>query len=293
MMLLNPDLLDVQQDQDTGKLTYKLIKTQTEIPPDDVWHLPGLTMPGAAIGLSPITYAAATLGLDLGARQFASDFFNGGGIPKAVLESDMPVNQEQAKTLKERLMGALRAREPIVLGAGVKYTPISVRPEESQFLLTQQATATDVARFFWIPADMIDAPSGKSMTYANREQRSLDFLVYSVAHWLKRIEDSISLLLPQPQFVKFDVRELLRTDVETQAKVFIQYVAGKVYAPSEVRQKLGEPPMTPAQKQEADLVPLTITPKGEPKAMPGQVEEPGTNVAPVPVKDQQTGGPNG
>lgn len=289
--LFNPDDIDVTQNDD-GTLTYKVKKSQSEIPAYNVWHLPGLTMPGSKIGLSPISYAASTLGLDLSARQFGSDFLQSGGVPKAVLESTMDVNQSQATTIKERFMAAVRGREPIVLGSGVKYTQIQVRPEESQFLATQQATATDIARFFWIPADMIDAPSGKSMTYANREQRALDFLAYSVAPWLKRIEDAISALLPQPHYVKFDVRELLRTDVETQARVHIQYIAGKVYAPSEVRQKLGEPPMTPAQKQEADLVPLTITPKGDPKGLPGQPEEPGTNVAPVPANDQ-TGGPNG
>lgn len=291
LQMLHPDTIDMSVD-DNGIITYKVKKTQTEIPPDKIWHLPGLTMPGSPIGLSPIQYAAATMGLDLAARQFATDFLSGGGIPKAILKSTMDVNQSQATTLKERLMGAFRAREPIVLGNGVEYQQISVKPEESQFLLTQQANATDIARFFWLPADMIDAPSGKSMTYSNREQRSLDFLVYSVAHWLKHIEDSVSGLLAGPQFVKFDVRELLRTDVETQAKVYVQYLAGKVYTPTEVRQKLGEPPMTPAQKEEADLVPLTITPKGEPKALPGHPEEPGTNVAPVPANDQSGGGPS-
>jgi HK97 family phage portal protein len=290
MSMLNPDALNIDEDKDTGALKYEIKKTREIIPNDQIWHLAGMTMPGSKVGLGPISFAAATLGLELGARQFASDFFAGGGIPKAILKSQMDVNQAQATTLKERLMGAFRAREPIVLGNGVDYQQISVKPEESQFLLTQQATATDIARFFWIPADMIDAPSGKSMTYSNREQRSLDFLVYSVAHWLKRIEDGLSALLPGPLYVKFDVRQLLRTDVETQAKVHVQYLAGKVVAPSEVRADLGMPPMTQAQKDEADLVPLTITPKGEPKALPGQPEEPGTNVAPVPANDQQTQG---
>ena len=286
LSLLNPDDIDIKQNDD-GTVTYKRIKTQTEIPAYNVWHLPGLTMPGSKVGLSPISYAAATLGIDLGARQFANDFFAGGGIPKAVLESGMDVNQAQATTLKERLMGAFRAREPIVLGNGVKYTQISVKPEESQFLATQQATATDIARFFWIPADMIDAPSGKSMTYANREQRSIDFLVYSCAHWLKRIEDAFSLILPQPHYVRFDVRELLRTDVETQAKVYLQYEAGKILAPSEIRQKIGEPPMTDAQKQEVNLVELMPTATGGVR-LPQALKQPPGPEAPVPANDQQT-----
>jgi phage portal protein BeeE len=61
-----------------------------------MWHVRGLTLPGRVVGLSPISYAAAVLGLDLSSRQFASGFFDGGGIPKAVLESDQQVNQEQA-----------------------------------------------------------------------------------------------------------------------------------------------------------------------------------------------------
>jgi HK97 family phage portal protein len=287
MLLMNPDMIDVVEDDD-GKLTYKVRRTQRILPSEDVWHLPGMTMPGSKIGLSPISYAAQTMGLTLGARQFASDFFNGGGIPKAVLETDQPVNQDQARTIKDRLLGSFRAREPIVLGAGVKYTQISVAPEESQFLETQKLTATDIARFFWVPADMIDAPSGGSMTYANREQRSLDFLVYSVAHWLKRIEDSLFGLLPSPQYVKFDVRELLRTDAETQATVYLQYLAAKVYAPSEVRQKLGEPPMTDAQKTEADLVPMSVGVTGKPKALPALKMPPGAE-APVPTDDVSGG----
>jgi len=49
----------------------------------------------------------------------------------------------------------------------------------------------------------------------------------------------VSNALAQPQFVKFDVRELLRTDVETQAKVYIQYVAGNAALCAKLHQVLG------------------------------------------------------
>jgi phage portal protein BeeE len=73
----------------------------------------------------------------------------------------------------------------------VKYTPIQVSPEESQFLATQQANVAQVARYFWIPPEMVGGSGGNSMTYANVEQRSLDFLTYAVSFWLKRIEDAM------------------------------------------------------------------------------------------------------
>jgi hypothetical protein len=86
----------------------------------------------------------------------------------------------------------------------VDVQPISLRPDESQFLETQQANISEIARFFGIPAEMVGGKTGSSLTYANVEQRSLDFLTYGVAFWLKRIEDAFFDLLPQPQFVKFD-----------------------------------------------------------------------------------------
>jgi HK97 family phage portal protein len=152
-------------------------------------------------------------------------------------------------------------------------------------LATQSANVAQIARFFGIPPEMVGGSGTSSMTYANVEQRSLDFLTYGLAPWLKRIEDAISLLLPNGNYVEFDVSKLLRTDAETAAKVALQHIAGKVYAPSEVRARLGEPPMTEAQKIEADMVPLVPTatggvrlPQGAAKVLPGPE-------APVPADD--------
>ena len=172
-------------------------------------------------------------------------------------------------------MATLRGREPLVLSDGVKYQTVAVSPEESQFLATQQANVAQIARFFGVPPEMVGGSGGSSMTYANVEQRSLDFLTYGVAFWLKRIEDAISIELVQPQYVKFRVQDLLRTDAETQAKIAVQHLAGKVLTPTEVRATLGLPPMTPDQQKEADMVPLTITPLGGAKALPGIKTPPG------------------
>jgi HK97 family phage portal protein len=281
--LVNPDVLDVSYD-DNGNLTYRVKRTRQLLPSEDVWHLAGLSMPGSKIGLSPISYAAATLGIDLSSRKFAGDFFDGGGIPKAVLSSDQAINQAQAHSVKDRFMSQFRAREPVVLGAGLSYTNISVSPEESQFLATMQANVAQVARYFGVPSDMIDGPSGTGMTYGNREQRSLDFLTYCILRWLRRIEDAFFVLLPPPVFARFDTRELLRTDADTAATVSLKYLAAKVVAPSEVREQLNLSPMTADQKVEADLVPLTITPTGGVKPVPGAMAAVGA-ASEAPVTD--------
>jgi len=284
--LLDPDAVDVRVDKDTGLITYWYArKANRQIPTADVWHVRGMTLPGKQVGLSPIAYAAAVLGLDLSSRDFASGFFQGGGIPKAVLESDQRVNQEEARTLKDRVMASLRGREPIVLGLGTKYTQVQVKPEESQFLATQNANVAQICRYFRVPAAMVDGPAGGGMQYSNTEQRGIEFLTYSLANWLKRIEDAYYRLLPGTQYVKFNVHQLLRLDAETQAKVDLERIAAKIVAPSELRARDGLDPMTEDQKTEISMVPLMLSGSGR---VTGNVT-PVSNDAPVPAAENPTG----
>lgn len=258
---VNPRLVD-------GKMQYWVNGNQ--IPTPEVWHFRGMTLPGCKVGLSPIAYGALAFGVELSAAKFARDFFDNGGVPKAVLESDLVIDEGQARTLKQRLIEATRNREPVALGSGVKYVPISVKPDESQFVATLQNSVATTARFFFMPPEMVGGSSGQSMTYASREQRALDYATYTVSPWLKRIEDAYYWMLPRPQFVSFNESNLLRTDAETQAKVRVTYIAGKVLPPSRVLKTMNEPPLTDAEKTELELVPLTVTPTGMPKALPSQ-----------------------
>lgn len=265
--LVNPDTVTVKIDRETGELTYKIGKV--DVPTEAVWHVRGLTLPGGKVGLAPITYAASVLGVDVASRQFSGDYFNAGGIPKAVLTSDMDINQTQATTLKERLLAATRSREPLVLGKGVTYKAIQVSPEESQFLATQQFSVAQIARFFWLPAEMVGGSSGDSMTYSSTEMRGRAFLTYSVAFWLKRLEDAMFRLMPGNQYVAFDTSAFTRTDAATQAQVDIELIAGRVMTRDEIRARRNLPPMTAEQLASLNDVPdLTITPKGGAKALP-------------------------
>jgi HK97 family phage portal protein len=290
--LMHPDSVTIATDHITGRITYKMGPQQVEVPTEDVFHVKGMCLPGASEGLSPISYAAATLGIDLNSRKFASDFFAAGGIPNGVIESDQEITQDQAKTIKDRWRVATAAREVAVMGAGAKYAQISVKPEESQFLATQKDNLSQIARYFTLDPSMIGGPAGSSMTYSNVEQKFLQYLIVTINPWLKRIEDAMFPLLSQPSYVQFDTKALLRTDAETRAKIHNQAIAGRWKTPTEVRFDENLPPMTKAQKTEVDLVPLVETPLGGVKALPG-LKDPLGPAAPTPVNDQTGTLPNG
>lgn len=191
-------------------------------PLGDGWHVPAFTVPGNPFGLSVIEYARTTIAGGLAAEAFGTQFFTEGATPSAVLTSDQVVTKEQAQELKSRFMSSVNGRrEPAVLGQGMSYQPISVRPDESQFLDTQRFSNESIARIFGVPPEMIgSATSGQSITYANTEQRISWFLMFSLSPWLARVEEALTALLPSGQSVKFRTGGLLRADIATRFSVY-------------------------------------------------------------------------
>ena len=264
---MNPDRVTPRTNAN-GELEY-YTSDEAPIPARDVFHVRAYRAPGSRMGMSPIEYAARQIQTDAAIAEFAFGFFRDGAHPSSILSSDMDLNQEQSRTIKDRFLAAVRGREPAVLTGGLTYSQIQVSPEESQFLATQKYGVAAIARIFGVPPEMIAAESGNSMTYANVEQRSIDFLTYSVQPWLTRIESAIAELLPGQKHVRFDTSALLRTDLETRMKATAIGIASHQLLPDEARAMGDLPPFTDEEKAEADLVPMTVTPSGLPKALPG------------------------
>jgi HK97 family phage portal protein len=106
-----------------------------------------------------------------------------------------------------------------VLGADWDYKPLQVNPNESQFLETNKYTNAECARIYGpgMP-EMLGYETGGSMTYTNIEQRGIDLLTFTCDPWLTWVERLLSELLPQPQYVKFERKALIRTDLLTRFK---------------------------------------------------------------------------
>lgn len=180
-----------------------------------ILHLRANLVPGSVVGLSPIEYQAQTIGIGLAAQKFGAQWFGQGAHPSALLTTDQPLKPEQADLMKTRWIAALRGkREPAVMGAGIKYTPVQVTPNESQFLETMNANMLRIAQIFKVPVELIGgAAEGSSVTYANREERGLDLLAFTIQPWLVKLEDALDALLPPGIFAKFNVDAMLRVDL--------------------------------------------------------------------------------
>ena len=107
---------------------------------------------------------------------------------------------------------------------------------------------SDVARFFGVPADMIDAPvESGSMTYANISQRNLQLLIMNIGPAVGRRERALSRLLPNPRRVNLDEKALLRMDPQTRQTVLASKVSSRQLTVDEARAEDNLPPLTAEQ----------------------------------------------
>ena len=101
----------------------------------------------------------------------------------------------------------------------MKYTPISISPEQAQFLETRKFQINEIARIFRIPPHMVGDLEKSS--FSNIEQQSLEFVKYTLDPWVIRWEQSMHRALLSEEekkdyFFKFNVEGLLRGDYESR-----------------------------------------------------------------------------
>jgi HK97 family phage portal protein len=148
------------------------------------------------------------------------------------------------------------SREVALLTGGWKYQQIQVNPTDSQFLGTLSASDLMVCRFHRVPPEIVAcAITGSSITYANVEQRGLDFLTYCMQRWITWWERKLGNLLPSGQYVKFDLSPLLRTDILTRWVVNYAQLTSRAMTQTEVRAGEDMPPLTPEQLAEVNAMP--------------------------------------
>lgn len=276
IVLAHPDMVSVRQDGQTGDVTWRF--SGSPVPTPDVWHRRVHAAPGRILGMSPIEIHALTIGTGISAMRFGSQWFTDGAHPSGVLknsESDLTKNGvDQSRAIKDRFLAALRGnREPLVLGKGWDFQTIQVAPGESQFLETNNFTAAECCRMFGPGfAEVFGYPTGNSMTYANVEQRSLDLLTYAANPWLVRLERWLSALLPRPQYVKFDRRALLATDLLTRYRAHAVGIGARFLMPDEARQVEDMPALTQAEKDELQAIGVAPPPRDNPHQLPAPTE---------------------
>lgn len=247
------DMSRVRVEKKDGRVTYRIDQKAYE--PIEVWHERQYTVPGTLIGLSPIAYAKYAVGQYLAAQEFGSNLYKRAARPSGVLRNNVDtLTPGEATAVKARYLAMMEEGGLFVTGNDWEFSPLVSTEADTQFLEAQQASATDVARYFNVPADLIDAAvSGSSVTYANIGQRNLQFLLMNLNPTLRRREGAFTRKLTA-NGVRFEFTRdaLLSMDPATRASVNSTRLASGELVISEARQIENRRPYTDEQWVEFD-----------------------------------------
>ena len=222
---LMPNRMSVHRDE-SGQLYYLYTRGADDVnstkgmtvklSTSDVLHIPGLGFDGL-VGYSPIAMAKNAIGLAIATEEYGAKFFANGAAPSGVLEHPGTIKEpgKVREAWQSQFGGSANSNKIAVLEEGMKYTPISISPEQAQFLETRKFQINEIARIFRVPPHMVGDLEKSS--FSNIEQQSLEFVKYTLDPWVVRWEQAMhqALLLPSEKpalFFKFNVDGLLRGD---------------------------------------------------------------------------------
>lgn len=212
------------------------------LPREDVLFSMWFNSPQALTSLSPLSSQRSMMGLSLALDRYLAQWYAEGGTPSGILETERPLTAEAATNLRNQWEAQHRKhRRPAVLTDGLKWRPIQASAVDMDYVNTYELILQQVARIYRIPPSLLNIKTS-STDYANVEQSSINFLVYTLQPLLRRMEIALSKVLPPGQYVRFDPSSLLRLDAKTAAEVDRIRIASGTRNPNEVRLRDGLQP---------------------------------------------------
>lgn len=256
--------------------------------PDDVVHVPGLTLPGSPWGIGVVENFRRGLGAALEQQHLVADTYHRGSVPAGILTVPKPrLLPNEAQDVQGQWIDNHGAgqRAPAVIPQGWKFEAVQFTPEDLQFIEARGMTVAEMAfMFMFDPSDLsASVHGGSSITYQNLEQREQARIVDTYGPWARRFEQAWTDMLPGDQQAHSVPRNRLRSDSKTQAEVDEIDIGSGVKDVDECREDRGLPPLTAAQKKAREPAAVPAAP-GAPPVPPQPADSP-LLVKPLTVKE--------
>lgn len=218
----------------------------------DIQHLRLVRLPGELLGFGPIQCAARGIRGHLDVAAYGSEWFAAGEVPSGILSTDQPLTPAQAQAWKDQWKAQrANSHDTAVLGSGLKYEALNLKPSEVQWLESQRFGVAAIARLFGIPSRLLlVAIEGGSTTYANAETENGEFIRWTLMNYLREIELAMSDVLPRGQSARFNLDALLRTDTKTRYEAHAIALDKQFLTVAEVRAIEGLPAISTTKPQE-------------------------------------------
>ena len=235
--LIHPSLLSKITISTRNTLVFHIRDEEGKVilyPQSQIIYVPNLgdTLMGKGI----IAHAREDLGLEFAASEYGSKWFAKGGKPQGLISTAEKLSTQQIEDLKKSYTAQKDQDGNLVMTGGFKYQPMTIPPNDAQFLGTRQFSVLTIARWYGVPPEKL-AELDRA-TYGNIEHNSIAFLSDTVVPILAKFEQEYSLKILEDNFYfEFDVDGYMRADIKSQAEVDRIYTSGGIRQINEVRKK--------------------------------------------------------
>ena len=218
------------------------------VPARDMLHLRTITSETDPLqGITAITSAAASVAAGNSINGNNAAFFNNMSRPSGVLTTELELDADQTKALRERWeqqSSLLNAGKTPVLSHGLGWSPLSMSASDAELVNFYKLSLEDVARVLGIPSALINIDTNSS-TFSNVESLLNMWVTTSLGSMIDAIELSLEDLfqLPDNQRINFEMEYLLRGNLQNRMDAYGKGILSGVYSINEARNKEGLKPI--------------------------------------------------
>lgn len=243
---------------------------------DLITYIPGPSLDGT-VGHPLLTAARAIFGAAISGDKSAGTTLNrgiriGGLVVPGDNEEDF--DEEEGKAIVEKLrstmLGPKNAGDLAVINKRLKIQPWTPNNDESQWIETKNSVLGDIERLFGIPPHLMADTEKQTSWGTGVAEQNLGLARYTLKGWSDRIQEVLSMRLPNgpiEQFCEFDYAGLLQGTPADEIELLIKQVDAGLLTLDEARKIRNLPALTPAQKAEMALrspTPSTVVDQGAP-----------------------------
>ena len=269
------------------------------LPNEDICHYKAATRDGLK-GVATLRRASETIASARAQQQYERSFYESGGQPSGVLQTDSDLNGyakgPDGKVLKREDGTAVKLKDQLrsewekvhagpsnshrlaILDLGLKYTPIAATNADAQFIESKEISIRDIARYFGIP--LYKLQEGKQ-AYGSNEQNSIEYVVGTLHPIVTQYEEEMTWkLLLESQVdagleIRINMMAELRGDTSARKDWYKAMNEIGVFSVNDI-EELEDRPAVPggdARKASVNYVPLEDWPElsrlraGLPQAM--------------------------
>lgn len=204
---------------------------------NDIVHWKGIG--NGYIGLSKLEFMRASANEAIHAQSTSTKLYSKENKPSGILETDKTLSTAQVDEVKTRFskMGRETNGNLYIVDQGLKFTPVSLTPEDAQLLQTRQFTVEEICRWFGVPPVLVGGQA--STTWGSGiEQIILGFHKFTIAPLCVQLQQALAKRLvsvTEPLTIEFKFDSFLRSSPAERSTYYATLAQNGVMTRNEIR----------------------------------------------------------